>query len=273
MTSADLVYVLGTGRSGSTLVGNILGETPGAFCAGELRFLWRRGFVENRYCGCGLRFLECPIWSEIAGSLDLRTAPDQLAAISDRIVRVRNLPALLQGSSAREPEVADLLAHTARAYDALATVTGAEVVIDTSKSPAYALLLEAAGVGPTTYLHLVRDPRAAAWSWGRSRPSHALADDAEPMDRFPPGKSAALWLLWNSLSTARFRHADRYVFARYEDLTSRPREQIAELAAAAGLRAVDDGVFVDHDAVVSGPEPHRGREPRAPSSGSDRHRR
>jgi hypothetical protein len=233
-------------------VGSFLGEAPGAFCAGELRFLWRRGFVENRYCGCGCRFLDCPVWSEVVARLDLQVPPEQLAATSDRLVRIRNLPALLRSSALDAPDVVELVAHTARAYRAVADVTDARVVIDTSKSPAYALFLEAAGIRPTTYVHLVRDPRAAAWSWSRARPSRALADDVEPMDRFPPRKSALLWLLWNSLSSARFRRGGRYVFARYEDLTNAPRAQLTRLVESAGLHAVDDAVFVDENAVLLG---------------------
>ena len=48
-----VVSIVGPGRSGTTLLGEILGEVPGVFDAGELRWLWRRGLGEDRRCGCG----------------------------------------------------------------------------------------------------------------------------------------------------------------------------------------------------------------------------
>ena len=44
----DVLYLLGKGRSGSTLLSMALGELDGFFAAGELRFFWRRGLVEDR---------------------------------------------------------------------------------------------------------------------------------------------------------------------------------------------------------------------------------
>ena len=37
----------------------------GFFYGGELRNVWRRGFIEDRQCGCGLRFTTCPLWASV----------------------------------------------------------------------------------------------------------------------------------------------------------------------------------------------------------------
>ena len=47
----------GSGRSGSTLITTVLGQLDGCFAAGELRYLWQRGMVDNRPCGCGAPFV------------------------------------------------------------------------------------------------------------------------------------------------------------------------------------------------------------------------
>ena len=65
MSDVEVLYIIGTGRSGSTLLANMLGSTEGMFSAGELRFIWDRGFAEDRRCGCSLRFAACPTWSGI----------------------------------------------------------------------------------------------------------------------------------------------------------------------------------------------------------------
>jgi hypothetical protein len=249
MTAPELCYVVGTGRSGSTLVGTILGEYPGVFCAGELRFLWERGFLENRFCGCGERFSDCPLWTAVVERAGITTDPARLAAVCDRVVRMRRIGTWLTGRGAEDPAVVDLGEHYRRVHAAIAVETGCRVVVDTSKSPAFALVLESVGIRPESYLHLVRDPRAAAWSWSRSTPSHAPAGDTEPMDRFPPAKSAALWLFWNTVARRRLDARDRTCVARYEDFAARPRTEIERIARALRIGEGSPPCFDDESSV------------------------
>ena len=60
-----VLLVTGFGRSGTTLVNTILGSTPGVFAAGEVRFLWERGLLEGRACGCGEPVRSCPVWGPV----------------------------------------------------------------------------------------------------------------------------------------------------------------------------------------------------------------
>ena len=60
-----VLYVGGTGRSGSTVVANALGGLDDAVSVGEVRFLWERGIVQNRLCSCGEPFATCPFWNEV----------------------------------------------------------------------------------------------------------------------------------------------------------------------------------------------------------------
>lgn len=265
--STTLLYLLGTGRSGSTLVANVLGEAHGAFAAGEVRFVWRRGLVEDRLCGCGATFSTCPLWQSVMRAADVRSDPMALAEMGDELVRIRHLPSLLAGrglDAAKSPGVSDYLAHVRRLYAAIGVVTGARVIIDSSKSPAYALVLEAAGVGSVRHLHLVRDPRACAFSWSRERASAALPDDDEPMDRFPARKSALLWLLWHSVASKRFARTDGFTRLRYEDFVEDPRESLAAVLGGVGLdlssASVHDHSFVfGHNHCVAGNPSRRRR--------------
>src|SRR3712207_8209479 len=50
-----VLYVVGLGRSGSTILSNSLGQIGGFFSGGELNFIWRHNVLENRLCGCGRR--------------------------------------------------------------------------------------------------------------------------------------------------------------------------------------------------------------------------
>jgi hypothetical protein len=61
---ARVVYVAGSGRSGSTVLGQVLGAVPSWIFCGELR----QGFsilAENRICGCGTPAQECSFWRSV----------------------------------------------------------------------------------------------------------------------------------------------------------------------------------------------------------------
>jgi hypothetical protein len=60
-----ILYIAGAGRSGSTLLANILGQVEGFFTAGELISIWERGLIQDRFCGCGVPFHDCEVWTGI----------------------------------------------------------------------------------------------------------------------------------------------------------------------------------------------------------------
>ena len=74
-TRLKVLYLLGSSRTGSTLLDNILGEFDGFFSAGEVRFLWRR-LLENRRCGCGQPIGGCEVWDPSSGRSWARIATD-----------------------------------------------------------------------------------------------------------------------------------------------------------------------------------------------------
>src|SRR5436190_19873838 len=60
-----VMYVMGHGWSGSTILGNLLGELDGFFHAGELRRLWGEALPSGAPCGCGKPVRTCPVWSRV----------------------------------------------------------------------------------------------------------------------------------------------------------------------------------------------------------------
>ena len=106
------------------------------------------------------------------------------------------------------------------ALEAVTEVTGAKVVIDGSKNPIDALLLEHAGVDLRA-INLVRDPRSVAASWSR-RKRLDDGDDAE-LRRFTPWSSSVLWSLWNASPTSSVAAATGREDGPLRDLPRRPR--------------------------------------------------
>lgn len=243
-----VLYIAGWGRSGSTILDNILGEVDGFFTGGELHQIWDRGLLQNRPCGCGAPFRECELWTRILreafgdpGALDVH----RIVAEGQTALRTRHLPTL----AARGPVAGRAyLDATARLYEGIAHVTGAEVIVDSSKLPSYGYVLGSLPDVELSVVHLVRDPRATSWSWLRRKPMPD-ASGVRPMTRHHPAHNAVMWNVTNSaVRLLRRDRRDRVLLVRYEDFVQEPRrwsERVLELVGEGG-RALP---FVDDSAV------------------------
>jgi len=238
MARTTVVYLGGFGRSGSTLVERMLGSAPGWVNIGELVDLARSVAPGDELCGCGLRFSECAMWTEV-GEIAFggwsREVLDRLVTLHHAAARQRNLPGMLV--SARRPTVAlaALRAAYARIYAAVAEVTGARVVVDASKGPALGQALAGAPELDVRILNVVRDPRAVAWSWHRQveRPQ---AGGADLMWQIAPSRSAAQWsaLQLEMTTIARLGGAPS-ARLRYEDFVGDPVGTLVDATAELGL--------------------------------------
>jgi hypothetical protein len=57
------VYIMGYGRSGSTLFESILSARHNLNVFGELKYLAERGVLKNERCSCGSYARDCLFWS------------------------------------------------------------------------------------------------------------------------------------------------------------------------------------------------------------------
>lgn len=251
-----VLYFAGSGRSGTTIINTILGQIPGVFAAGELRYVWSRGVVEDHRCGCGEPFSTCPVWTSVMNQVGGST-PAEATAIARRLLdrlRVMKVPAMIVRRATGRPGVRR---HSdddriVALYQAIAEHTGANVIVDSSKLPPYGLLLAQRPELDVRVLHVVRDPRATAFSWRRTKATHDTAE-VSVMPRMEVWKSSLLWTLWNLLAALwwplRGGRAARF---RYEDFVTAPRRHMAEVTALVGLDA-DALPFVSGDAIKLGP--------------------
>ena len=228
-----VLYVAGSGRSGSTLLARLLDQVDGLFAAGELRYVWQRGLIEDRYCGCGLRFSACPFWTKALdhafggrGGVD----PAAMSRAQRSTTRARHLPRTL--ATVRPPAEAghlgDYKAAVAALYRAVLDTAAADVIVDSSKLPTYGHLLGSVPGIEVSVVHLVRDPRAAAHSWIRPKAQPDRGGDGL-MQRQGPAKSALLWDTWNGAALRLFAGHPRHLVLRYEDLVAAPRASVARV--------------------------------------------
>ncbi|WP_018656684.1 sulfotransferase domain-containing protein [Actinomadura flavalba] len=243
-----VLYITGMTRCGSTMLGNVLNEVPGVVHIGELHYLWRNGILRsgtNSTCGCGGDLGECPMWSVILDRASVPTSQDAarlISRIQDRHLRHRDTPARLAEARFGLPAPAGVrrvLDVTADIYRALAEQPGVELIVDSSKYPAEAAALSGRDDLDLRVLHMVRDPRATAYSYSRSK---------KYIDAMPPARSTATWSAVNLASDLiglpGALPGDRFTRVRHEDFGRDPRGVVAGVLAFAGVRGpnpVDDG--------------------------------
>jgi len=238
-TAVKVVFIAGWQRSGSTLLHRMLGQIDGFFPAGELWYIWEQGVLENRLCGCGSRFWACPFWTEV-----FELSFDGMATVDGKRMmqavragsRTRYLPRYWTsaGRKAVSSRLTPELDVIQRVYQALRAVTGSDFVVDSSKSPGYAKMLSMISEVELYVVHLIRDPRAAAYSWQRKKLQIDTATKSH-MPKMSPGKSAIMWNLWNMASeNIQGCGPDHYVRVRYEDLIANPRYEVERIISMTG---------------------------------------
>lgn len=246
MTPITLVYITGAGRSGGTLLGRLLDQCEGVFYAGELRQLWRPGF-ERRLCACGAAIGACDFWQAVFqrawGVLESLDAA-WMDAMRLRYTRTRHALRRLPPPG-RDPELDRFISELGRLHRAITEVSGCAVLVDSSRTTAYAALLTRIPDLWVRPLHLVRDPRAVVYSWQRQG-SGAPAPVAAKLRRKHALLAALEWTVQNVLAERWCARAGG-LRLRYEDLVAHPT-----LALRSILRWIEheaEPSFVHDDAV------------------------
>jgi hypothetical protein len=253
-----VLYLCGWGRSGTTIIDQVLGEVPGFTSVGELRSLWDTD-PATHMCGCGQVVKRCPLWAPLLRAMEQASgyAMEDVASLRDEVARTRHLPRLSaaarrngHGRASRAATAyGDVLSGI---YRALAAATGSGVVVDSSKHPAEALLLAGRSDVDLTVLHVVRDPRGVAFSWSRPQGGARTGVDHPPQQGV--WHSAAWWTAWNAAieTLIRPKLRQKYVVARYEDVMVDPLRYLGPLVQLFG-GAGADLPLVARDEVVLGP--------------------
>jgi hypothetical protein len=214
-----VLYIIGYGRSGSTLLDIMLGNHPEVFGAGEATWIFKH-FRQNIECSCGTSARSCPVWAGVfkrVGS-DPKTAA-RLTLAGDRAIGI--------------PNTEEYRKTWRTMFDALGRETGARWIVDSSKISRLQFnrlhMLGTLLPDPPLVVHLIRDPRAVMWSVRRGSNRRLAAGDTS----FPRGREirgVASWILANSMAElVRMSSGFPWRVLRYEDLVARPTSVLSAL--------------------------------------------
>jgi hypothetical protein len=232
-----VIYVMGEGRSGSTILDLLLSNHKRIVGAGELWSFYTGTDTTTGLCTCGLPFKDCNFWqlvrqrylNEIGGS-SIEPIRNQ-RRYYDRLMWV--FPRLL---GVHERGFNDYCKSLFSIYKVLAEVSQKEVIVDSTKHIGRAVnLLKCPGID-VFLIHLVRDGRGVIWSRLRDK-------ERDPsLNRKGPLLSTLVWMTKNVLaSLVGYFARDRIIKLRYEDLISAPVKELSRIGKLCGLDM--DGVL------------------------------
>lgn len=231
---SKVLFIGGTGRSGSTLLDILLGQIDGFCSTGELRFIWDRGFGQNQLCGCGKPFMECEFWTAViqeafAGfqNVDYEKMTELRRSAERRIINWLSF----NTSSAVLAPYQEYLDAYRRLYCAIRKVSGCEVIVDSSKYVAHGYIMSTIPEVDLYTVHLTRDSRAVAYSWQRRKIRPEIHWEQHYMSQRGILKSAGRWNRFNVLAHKLVTTSKKYAFLRYEDLAIDPQKGLTRLLA------------------------------------------
>jgi len=222
---------------------------PGFIYVGELWHVWYRGIRDNERCGCGQLFDACEFWGAVGeeafGGWE-NVDVEKMVEARPFVQRRRFMPhfVLAARANVRSRKIKALLEDCGpmleRLYRAIRTVSGAEVIVDSSKRFSYAVLLSLLPFADLRVVHLVRDSRAVAYSWGRTKESPAVVG-GRLMPRMSPAQASRAWSIQNYPYTFLSGLAD-LARLRYEDFVADPTIHLAETLGKIGFEDEADGL-------------------------------
>lgn len=217
-----VIYVMGAGRSGTTILGVALGNCADFVFAGELNQWLLKSGVPTHNGPERTRFWET-VRGDLDGAAELFGGQASCLERSSALINIRKWPARRR---LRRPyrQVAENL------YRAIARAAGARYIVDTSHYPLRARELQGIPGIDLYLLYVARSPHGVVASLDR---------DDVPERRFNmPTANAYLWLTHLVSVVAFLRHPrERRLFLRHEDFIKSPEAVLRQILDWSGSSA------------------------------------
>lgn len=217
-----IVHITGAGRSGSTAMSITLGNHPDTVSLGEADNLPIAWNSPQHTCACNRHATTCEFWSEVYHTWIESAGADnchQYAELQRTFEHIRGIPRLLRERVRPSAHYEVYLRTTLLLYHAIQKVSGREIIIDSSKRPARALVLASLPDSELYVIHLVRDARGVAWSFMRTERKHRGREG-----RFSHLYYGTAWVFTNLVAQWVCNRLDpqRSVRIRYETFAQEP---------------------------------------------------
>lgn len=215
-----VLYIAGTGRNGSTLMGRMFSELPGFFAAGEL------GYVEFEHfpCMCHKKFNECSVWENIVNDVNFKKIEQDSVKqaigqyLSNHVLNQARLLFFKQ-----QPEdFKEILSCVESWFKAIHRQTNSEVIVDSTTYPLFGYCLSLMPSIDLYVVHLIKDPRSFVHSLNRTKYTLIFS-----------------------------RYKGKYLRVHYEDFIENPINTLKEIGSMLNLK-LEDFKFIQGKNITLG---------------------
>jgi hypothetical protein len=226
-----VIFITCIGRSGSTIIANILGQYEHSIHIGELNEIWERGYKNNFLCGCHQPFQECLFWTDIINN-EIKDSEELEKLISvGKYLRSTQILFFLKAIIFRRNRSLKIYAnHIKNIYLNILTNTNKTIIIDSTKYTSYGYMLKFIKNIDFHIIHLIRDPRAVAYSWSKIKVRENRINEKEYMPRKSILRTTITYLMSYVFAKIYFKNKKyKYTILRYEDFIKDPEYFIEKI--------------------------------------------
>ncbi len=213
-----LIYILGAGNSGSTLLSMVLGAHSRIASVGEIVQL-DRWYSNGGLCSCGETLSNCNMWGPLLGNKN-RKANVPVAPVPKRA----NFFVSNSSRFRKDPQLTETIQRNIEIYDKVLNSQKVDTLVDSSKDPLHFYYLHRSGYFKIIPVLLVRrgdDYMESALRRGSSRISAVLR-----------------WLKLNvsaKKALNELRLKETVVHVKFKNLVSEPENALKAICKMAGL--------------------------------------
>lgn len=211
----QILYIMGTGRSGSTILEVLLGNSPGIHQAGEVTHIYKDGLLRGRNCACGVKATECPVWGPVLKSVTQQMGTGTyLRSLHESVEGHGRFPFTFAGLGS-STTLNNYRQANYLIFQELRLQTDASVVVDSSKYVGRALALSRTLPTQVRVVFLTRSPVALIRAFAKNHKDEQLPKS--------PAKVAIYycWVLLCARAAAFSSRAEFFVLS-YEKLQEDP---------------------------------------------------
>jgi hypothetical protein len=212
------IYLIGAGRSGTTLLASILGNNKEVICLGELHQFWDYLLADSD-CSCGQPLSKCPTWSVMYSYYHKNYSLEQLKEIQSTHSKWEGhsqfFSALLRQNNSYTNQWNEF-------YSLVRKYHPEKTLLDSSKYVSRGLRLQRSKEMDMKYIYMVRDVRGVIYSFGKN-----VQTPKKPLP------TIVYYVLINLITSfAVWKIGAKNTFRlRYEDLIANPSKELERLAS------------------------------------------
>lgn len=215
-----IIYLIGAGRSGTTLLDIIADSHSKIVGIGELsNWVFEKEKQSKMPCSCGKSLSDCSFWQKVFDNIpnNLRFYNSKLKVNQKKIDFLFNQKKYFFAANSKiKFDLEKYLELNERIYQNILSVSGKKVILDSSKEMDRAEVILQNKNLEIVFIHLVRDGRGTTFSYKRKH-----------------GGIISPMLLWifNNIKAEIFkkRYPNKTIFLRYEDFCKDPEWAIKKI--------------------------------------------